>query len=67
MKKFSLLTLGAFSLFAYPMFAADTEETKEEPVSVETVSTEVSLNEDDAQDNLMSYSSKSEEQDSASA
>jgi hypothetical protein len=63
MKKTSLLALAAFSLFAYPMFAEDTEEGSEEPVAIETAeeSVEVTLNDEETQENFISLIGDEEE------
>ena len=66
MKKSSLLALAAFSLFAYPMFASETEDTTEEPVSVETFSTRASLTDEETQENFIACSCGSDEEEANS-
>ncbi len=61
MKKSSLLALAAFSLFAYPMFAEETEEDSKEPVAIETTETEVSFNDEETKENFIALSDDEEE------
>ncbi len=74
MKKFSLLALAAFSMFAcpmfaYAMFAEESEESPEEPVAIETTDVHVSFS-DEEEENVGSYlalSDDEEEENTASA
>jgi len=65
MKKSSLLALAASSLFAYPMFACETEDTTEEPVSVKTFSTRASLTDEETQESFTACSCDSGEEENS--
>ena len=62
MKKSSLLALAAFSLFAYPMFAEESEESSEEPVAIETTDLQVSFNDEETKENFIALSDDEEEE-----
>ncbi|MCB1109610.1 MAG: hypothetical protein KDK64_01395 [Chlamydiia bacterium] len=63
MKKSSLLALAAFTLFGYPMFAGEEEESTEEPVAIEETAIEVSLNDEETKENFIALNDDEEEAD----
>ena len=66
MKKYSLLALAAASLFAYPMFANEAEESSEDPVAVEVTDENkspkqrVSFNDEENKDTFIALSDDDE-------
>ncbi len=61
MKKSSLLALAAFSLFAYPMFAEESEQSSEEPVAIQTTDVQVSFNDEETKENFIALNDEEEE------
>ena len=61
MKKSSLLALAAFSLFAYPMFAGESEESSEEPVAIQRADVQVSFNDEETKENFIALNDEEEE------